>query len=154
MRIEGRLDALPQDDRRTTARRELRLRVASLAGESAAANVVVLDLSQTGLLLETSARMATGESLQIDLPHAGLQTAEVVWTSGADADFGLASDCFDAGVVEIDDRPLGVGHVDRRGDVVQRSAEPIRIAFDRSRGGVREVRCCPIVEGQVTLPRG
>lgn len=82
MRIEGRLETRPQGDRRTASRRELHLRLTSLDGKQAAANVVVLDLSPTGVLLETSTRLTTGETLQINLPHAGFRKAEVVWTSG------------------------------------------------------------------------
>lgn len=82
MRIEGRLETRPQGDRRATPRRELHLRLTSIAGQRAASNVTVLDLSQTGLLLQTSTRLTAGETLQINLPHAGFQAAEVVWISG------------------------------------------------------------------------
>jgi transcriptional regulator with XRE-family HTH domain len=82
MRIEGRLETRPQGDRRATPRRELHLRLTSIAGQRAASNVTVLDLSQTGLLLQTSTRLAPGDTLQINLPHAGFQAAQVVWVSG------------------------------------------------------------------------
>jgi transcriptional regulator with XRE-family HTH domain len=82
MRIEGRLETRPQGDRRDSSRKELHLRLTSIAGHRAASNVTVLDLSQTGVLLQTSARLAAGETLQINLPHAGFRAAQVVWTSG------------------------------------------------------------------------
>jgi transcriptional regulator with XRE-family HTH domain len=82
MRIEGRLETRPQGDRRGAPRRELHLRLTSLAGKRALANVVVLDLSQTGLLLQTTMHLAAGDSLQINLPHSGFQAAQVVWVSG------------------------------------------------------------------------
>ncbi|MBO0749863.1 MAG: helix-turn-helix domain-containing protein [Porphyrobacter sp.] len=82
MRIEARLETRPQGDRRAAPRRELHLRLTSLTGRRATANVLVLDLSQTGLLLQTSTRLTPGETLQINLPHAGFRAAEVVWTSG------------------------------------------------------------------------
>jgi transcriptional regulator with XRE-family HTH domain len=82
MRIEGRLETRPQGDRRATPRRELHLRLTTIAGQRAASNVTVLDLSQTGLLLQTSTRLTAGETVQINLPHAGFQAAEVVWISG------------------------------------------------------------------------
>ena len=82
MRIQGRLETRPQADRREAPRRELHLRLTSIAGPRAASNVTVLDLSQTGLLLQTSTRLTAGETLQINLPHAGFQAAEVVWISG------------------------------------------------------------------------
>jgi transcriptional regulator with XRE-family HTH domain len=83
MRIEGRLETRPQGDRRAAPRRELHLRLTSIAGQRTAANVTVLDLSQAGLLLQTSTRLTAGETVQINLPHAGFQAAEVVWISGA-----------------------------------------------------------------------
>ena len=44
--------------------------------------VLVHDLSRTGLLIETSANLAVGADLEIDLPEAGLSEARVVWNSG------------------------------------------------------------------------
>jgi transcriptional regulator with XRE-family HTH domain len=82
MRIQGRLETRPQGDRRSAPRRELHLRLTSIAGKRAAANVVVHDLSQTGLLLQTTMHLAVGDSLQINLPHAGFRAAQVVWISG------------------------------------------------------------------------
>jgi transcriptional regulator with XRE-family HTH domain len=82
MRIEGRLETRPQGDRRTAPRRELHLRLATLGGKQAVANVVVLDLSQTGLLIQTTLHLAIDDSLQINLPHSGFQAARVVWISG------------------------------------------------------------------------
>ena len=82
MRIEARLETRPQGDRRLAPRRELHLRLTTLSGQQTASNVTVLDLSSTGLLLQTSMHLAAGETLQINLPHAGFQAAEVVWTSG------------------------------------------------------------------------
>ena len=82
MRIEGRLETRPQADRRDGPRRELHLRLESLSGKQVAANVVVLDISQTGLLLQTSMNLAAAETLQINLPHSGFRAAQVVWASG------------------------------------------------------------------------
>lgn len=82
MRIEGRLETHPRGNRRHAQRRELHLRLTSIAGKGATANVVVLDLSQSGLLLQSPVRLAVGETLQINLPQAGFKVAEVVWTSG------------------------------------------------------------------------
>lgn len=39
-------------------------------------------MSQTGLLLQTSLKLTAGETLQINLPHAGFQAADVIWASG------------------------------------------------------------------------
>lgn len=82
MRIEARLETHPQADRRGTPRRELRLQLDSLAANNKRSNVTVLDISQTGMLMQTSSRLSPGDSLQIELPEAGPQAAEVIWTSG------------------------------------------------------------------------
>jgi transcriptional regulator with XRE-family HTH domain len=44
-------------------------------------NVVVHDLSETGLLLQTSAQLSVGEKIEVVLPHAGPTAANVVWGS-------------------------------------------------------------------------
>jgi transcriptional regulator with XRE-family HTH domain len=82
MRIEGRLETRPQGDRREAPRRELHLRLTSLNGKRVAANVIVVEMSQTGLLLQTSTHLNPGEAVQINLPHSGFQAAEVFWASG------------------------------------------------------------------------
>jgi transcriptional regulator with XRE-family HTH domain len=44
-------------------------------------NVVVHDLSETGLLLQTSGQLSVGERIEVVLPHAGATEANVVWAS-------------------------------------------------------------------------
>lgn len=51
---------------------------------------MVLNLSDSGLLLETDAPLAPGEALDVVLPEAGTRTARVVW-----AGHGLAGCKFD-----------------------------------------------------------
>jgi hypothetical protein len=43
---------------------------------------VVLDLSSTGILIETTADLATYEQLQLHLPEVGEVVATVMWNSG------------------------------------------------------------------------
>jgi hypothetical protein len=43
---------------------------------------VIRDLSELGLLLETSADLALGERLHVELPEAGIRAAVVVWRRG------------------------------------------------------------------------
>ena len=69
-------------NRRTAARRTLRLKAHGTATSEAAAEVIIHDLSLTGLLIETSADLAAEERLEVDLPEAGLTEAKVVWSSG------------------------------------------------------------------------
>ena len=75
-----RTDA-PIVDERSAARRTLRLEVATSSSQDAT-EALIHNLSESGLLLETSAELQVGEALQVELPHAGTTTAVVVWTRG------------------------------------------------------------------------
>lgn len=66
---------------RVGPRRKLRLDAPGAASSGIAMNVVVHDLSETGLLLQTSAQLAVGEKIEVVLPHAGPTAASVVWGS-------------------------------------------------------------------------
>jgi hypothetical protein len=66
------------EDGRTAVRRSLRLGVrAHTAGEVAMA--LIINISETGLLVETAVPLAVGELLRLDLPEASASTARVVW---------------------------------------------------------------------------
>lgn len=65
-------------NRRGTTRRRLRL-VARAAYARSSNEVLILDLSTTGLMLETSAPLSTGETIEVELPEAGPITARVIW---------------------------------------------------------------------------
>lgn len=69
------------DDRRDE-RRKLELETGGILSSGEESNVLVHNISATGLLLETSLPLDAGESLEIDLPEAGLVRARVVWRSG------------------------------------------------------------------------
>ena len=69
-------------NRRTSARRTLRLQSLGTTASQAAADVTIHDLSLTGLLIETAASLAADERIDVDLPEAGLTVAQVVWSSG------------------------------------------------------------------------
>lgn len=75
-----RTDA-PILDERSAARRTLRLEVPTSSSRDAN-EALIHNLSETGLLLETSAGLQVGEALQVELPHAGTITALVVWARG------------------------------------------------------------------------
>jgi hypothetical protein len=67
--------------RRSVHRRKLRFAARGSAA-SGVANVLILDISTTGFLLETDADLEKGETIELDLPEAiGIQ-AVVKWTSG------------------------------------------------------------------------
>lgn len=76
---ELRTDA-PILDERSAARRTLRLEVS--ASDGGATRALVHNLSERGILIETSAELQVGEALQVDLPRIGMTTALVVWTHG------------------------------------------------------------------------
>ena len=65
---------------RGRVRHALLLEVAAYGSSSEVAESVVLNLSTTGLLIQTSASLAMGEEIQIHLPHVGSKPATVVWS--------------------------------------------------------------------------
>lgn len=70
----------PEDasDLRGSGRRTLRL-VARAANAGITNEVLILDLSTTGLMFETCAPLAAGETIEVELPEAGAIAARVVW---------------------------------------------------------------------------
>lgn len=68
-------------DARRESRRTLLLAAtgATTAGNAA---VTIHNISVTGLLLQTAASLAQGESIDVELPHAGKTRARVMWSSG------------------------------------------------------------------------
>ena len=67
-------------ERRSSARRKLRLELEPQG--SAGSRVMIHDLSEQGMLLETDARLADGETVDLVIPEAGSATATIVWNSG------------------------------------------------------------------------
>lgn len=64
------------------ARRTLRLDVEGALPSGDGAWVSVHNISATGLLIECADNLAVGETIAVDLPEAGMQSARVIWTSG------------------------------------------------------------------------
>jgi hypothetical protein len=77
MPMLAHFEELAAGERRRSARRALKLGVGT--GDEA---VTILDLSLTGVLLETSVPMLVGATFEIELPQAGPVEATVVWNSG------------------------------------------------------------------------
>jgi PilZ domain len=71
-----------QPDRRRSGRHLLKLRVPGSTPSQSAAVVLIHDLSQTGLLIETDGSLEVGSDLEIDLPETGVRQARVVWNGG------------------------------------------------------------------------
>ena len=66
---------------RTTDRRKLRLEAQGSSG-SGNTNVLILNLSKTGILLEITGTLGEGETIEIDFPGAVGVPAVVKWSSG------------------------------------------------------------------------
>lgn len=71
-----------QGERRSSHRRTLRLQAEGASGSSPETQVVIHDLSEEGLLVESPVPLATGDMLDVVIPEAGNAQAEVAWTSG------------------------------------------------------------------------
>ncbi|MBA3512422.1 PilZ domain-containing protein [Sphingomonas sp.] len=83
MSLLAHLDPLDSTaNRRASPRRTLRLQALGTTSSQHAAEVAIHDLSRTGLLLETSAELAPGERIDVELPEAGRTEAKVIWSSG------------------------------------------------------------------------
>ncbi|HEX5237890.1 MAG TPA: PilZ domain-containing protein [Sphingomicrobium sp.] len=68
-------------NRRGAVRRTLKLHV-DPAGEPTGTKVLIHNISEGGMLIETAARLSVGETLDLDLPHAGLTEARIVRSDG------------------------------------------------------------------------
>ena len=68
-------------DERSAVRRRLRLGMsASSSGHVAMA--LIVNISETGLLIETLLDLAVGDTLEVEIPGAIVTSARVVWTKG------------------------------------------------------------------------
>jgi hypothetical protein len=67
---------------RSANRRKLSLAAHGATAAQMFATVVIHDLSETGVLIETNEKLVTGERLEIDIPEAGAPAAAVMWSSG------------------------------------------------------------------------
>lgn len=67
------------ENRRYASRRSLNLKSAL---SDSGVEIVIHDISPTGMLIETSQKLAAGETLVLDLPELGQTSATVAWSSG------------------------------------------------------------------------
>nr|WP_166179472.1 PilZ domain-containing protein [Altererythrobacter segetis] len=68
-------------DARGRIRHSLHLEVGTRTSGSLSHGTTVHNISESGILLETSASLAIGDVVEVDLPHIGLRSARVMWTS-------------------------------------------------------------------------
>lgn len=96
MAIAAQLDEIPEAARKPREPRlTLRLEAPSATASGTATQVLVHNISATGLLLESEAPLALDERIAIDLPQAGATWAKVIWVSdrfvGCQFDAALSS---------------------------------------------------------------
>lgn len=68
-------------DNRGAIRRSLSLEVR--ASPTDASSALIRNLSERGLLIETEADLAIGDTIEVDLPEAGASDARIVWCEGS-----------------------------------------------------------------------
>lgn len=76
------LSTAPDTDKRHTVRRKLSLLTSGVGHDGTGIDVQIHNISGTGLLLESDVKLAAGDKIEIELPHAGDITALVIWASG------------------------------------------------------------------------
>lgn len=82
MSLSARFEAVGEGlDRRGSDRRVLSLKITASLPDSSDQSVLIHDLSETGLLIETRARLTTGQTFKVFLPVARAINATVVWNS-------------------------------------------------------------------------
>jgi hypothetical protein len=67
---------------RLSRRHKLSLDAQAAIGDGAE-TVMILDLSSTGLLIDSPRELDLGEQVEVELPHVASVRAEVVWRSGS-----------------------------------------------------------------------
>ncbi len=69
-------------DRRYDERRKLSLVARGSHHDGSGIDVLIHNISGTGLLFESDIKLAKDDRIEIELPHAGDITAVVIWASG------------------------------------------------------------------------
>jgi transcriptional regulator with XRE-family HTH domain len=83
MVINAQLAPKKGAQKRSASRLPLRLLTSGRVVKGATGDVLIHDLSTGGMLIETSAKLALGDDLEVELPRTGAQNAQVVWSSGS-----------------------------------------------------------------------
>jgi hypothetical protein len=83
MPLRAQLDTEPdKGERRSSRRRKLRLETEGASASSSQTQVIIHDLSEEGLLVESPIPLVPGELLEVVIPEAGTAQAEVTWDGG------------------------------------------------------------------------
>ena len=67
---------------RRNVRRKMRLNVSGKTRDGQTSQVLIHDLSTSGILVQSEDALAIGEIIEVELPRTGLRHIEVVWGSG------------------------------------------------------------------------
>ena len=82
MSLHAQLDIEPDaGERRASRRRKLRLHAEGVSASTPQTEVIIHDLSEDGLLVESPIALSEGELLEVVIPEAGTVQAEVAWSS-------------------------------------------------------------------------
>jgi hypothetical protein len=82
MSLHAQLDIEPEaGERRASKRRKLRLHAEGVHASTSQTEVIIHDLSEDGLLVESPIALSEGELLEVVIPEAGTVQAEVAWSS-------------------------------------------------------------------------
>ena len=83
MSLQAHLESKRQSrDRRSQSRKKLRLLTGARSARSGAVNVLILDISTTGMLVQADLPLEQGEAIEIQLPGTHVCLAKVEWTNG------------------------------------------------------------------------
>ena len=82
MAVQAALEILKATGRRRTDRHELKLKATGTQGTVGATDVLIHNISKSGLLLETEAQLSAGGKIIIDLPEMDGREATVIWADG------------------------------------------------------------------------
>ena len=108
-------------ERRSAPRRKLRLQAEGASTSAGDSLVVIHDISEEGLLLQSPVPLAEGEILEVVIPEAGTAQARVSWTSGHFYGCKFVEPISTAAVSAALLRSPGPGATDNRSEVVEKA---------------------------------
>jgi hypothetical protein len=122
MPLRANLETEPRaGERRSALRRKLRLEAEGATTSAGDAQVVIHDISESGLLIESPVPLIEGEVLEVLIPEAGTAQAEVSWTSGHFFGCKFIEPISTAAVSAALLRSPAPGTSDNRSEVVQKA---------------------------------
>ena len=82
MAISAYLDSPTDGRKRRTVRRKLHLAAQGARSAGTDIEVMIHNISLSGMLIECATSLAVDDQIEVDLPHAGVVTTNIIWTSG------------------------------------------------------------------------